>query len=210
METKYTYYILGVLISIIIIGFLIWMTVLSVITITALLVTLLILFVAIGIPIILRVIYIRLKGRTHEDDATVKKLDATTVIPWVTKLMREQFATEIEIISRRITHTGMSSDRTPICYIKLFGVTSKEYYHVLVNLLEPDALNSVLKGIYSDEQVDLEMEKLSYTPAKIPRRIIKRQSPEGYLTETEEDINPPNVEEEIIDETRSPAKWREN
>jgi len=195
--------ILGVILFLFI---LIWLTLIDWLTSTQLLFSILTIVVLGGLIILMYFLLRRPGAITDLHD----KLNSTTMVVWVKKYIRDSYHDEIEIDEKRYLYVPSRNKEgeSHIGYISCIGLSSNEKYHILLDLKDPEGVHSVLKGKYTIDDIYREAQNLSATSYKPKRRTTRyaQDDPSRIETQIDEDLTPPDIEEELIENEKTKDK----
>ena len=193
MEKKYIktlFIIIGILILLLIFG--IYITSLGWITVGQLIIWFILIPIAVpGFIIALIYIIKNWKSKKKEDEDIFKraeKVDSTSVEPWVKKFLKEKYCDDIEIEHNEYMSIGKKGEVTPMIYLNGRGRTTNFFWHILVNLIEPDKRHTMVHGDYVREDIERMAEALSYIPPKKAKEVIKITFPDGTTREINRDL----------------------
>lgn len=102
------------------------------------------------------------KKDTEIKEERKKKLDASTIIPWAKKMMLDRWHTSFE--PGEPVYKSVGNDNVPIMIVSGYAPTAKRRYNIFANLLEPDAIYSIIEGYLSPEEINQYSNDLAYNP----------------------------------------------
>lgn len=191
------YLVLGFL-YLLFIGFMVVLTLYKVITILSFSIFMLIIIV---VPVlIIMLLYFINKGKKKKDEdidlfKRKRTLDSILVVNWAKDYMRRNYITELDVKKQHTFQFGESHERTTILHLQVYGVTSHNYYDILVNAFDKD-LFTIESGQNDYNFVIKLAEHLAFAPVYRPKKIITRMEPEGAETRIEEELVMSNTKEE--------------
>ena len=145
----------------------------------------------------------KLKAQKTEENIFNKKrqLDSAGAEQFAVDFFKNKYHDDISIEENLTIQIGKFGERTPIYCLKLFGTTSHDVYFFLINGLDSQ-LYTHGKGLLSDDKKQYFAENLSLAKDVTPKRRKIIESIDGSRIQEEEDLNPPDVEEEIKEEKK--------
>lgn len=153
----------------------------------------------VGLILLMYFFYKKIESNKQLSEYDLKrKLDASTIRPWVKEWFKKNETDDVEILSCVIEHVGTekSGIKVPIAVLNLQGMTTHKNYWFIVHLYEPNSLNSLVSGLKQREDIERIVERMVYTRPYKPKKERDIETIEGTRIHEEQDIEPPEIDED--------------